>query len=54
MILPHLEYGDFIVDTANQFFINKLDRLQDKAIRLAEYRTYENTGYFRPNELSRH
>ena len=42
MILPHLEYGDFIVGTANQKFINKLDRLQDKAVRLAEYRTYEN------------
>ena len=42
MIRPHLEYGDFIVGTANQNFINKLDRLQDKAVRLAEYRTYEN------------
>ena len=42
MILPHMEYGDFIVDTANQIFINKLDKLQEKAMRLAEYRSYEN------------
>ena len=42
MIRPHLEYGDFIVGTANQNFINKLDRLQDKVVRLAEYQTYEN------------
>ena len=38
----YMEYGDFIVGTANQNFINELDRLQDKAVRLAEYRTYEN------------
>ena len=40
MILPHMEYGDFTVDSANQIFINKLDKLQENAIRLTEYRTY--------------
>ena len=40
MILPHMEYGDFIVDSANQKSISKLDTLQVKAIRLTEYRTY--------------
>ena len=40
MIIPHMEYGDFIVDSANQISIQKLDKLQEKAIRLAEYRPY--------------
>ena len=40
MIMPHMEYGDFIVDSANQISIQRLDKLQEKAIRLAEYRPY--------------
>ena len=40
MIMPHMEYGDFIVDSANQISIQKLDKLQEKAIHLAEYRPY--------------
>ena len=34
MIRPYMEYGDFIVDSANQYYIDMLDRLQDKALRL--------------------
>ena len=40
MIMPHMEYGDFKVDSANQISIQRLDKLQEKAIRLAEYRPY--------------
>ena len=37
MIRPHLEYGDFLVDSANQLNVEKLERLQEKVLRLVEY-----------------
>ena len=37
MIRPHMEYGDFVVESAYQSNISKLDKLQEKNIRLAEY-----------------
>ena len=39
MIRPHMEYGDFIVDSANRGLVCRLDRLQEKALRLAEYKS---------------
>ena len=43
MIRPHLEYGDFLVDSAPQGNIEKLEKLQEKVLRLVEYQ------YFRAN-----
>ena len=37
-----MEYGDFIVDSAHQTVIDKLDRLQEKSLRLIEYQTKGN------------
>ena len=37
MIRPHLEYGDFLIDSANQKCIDKIDRLQDRIVRVIEY-----------------
>ena len=37
MIRPHLEYGDFIVESSNQKQIDRLEQLQEKSIRLAEF-----------------
>ena len=37
MIRPHLEYGDFLVDSAHQGNIEKLEKLQEKVLRLVEY-----------------
>ena len=34
-----MEYGDFVVDSANQQLVVRLDKLQEKALRLAEYRS---------------
>ena len=39
MIRPHLEYGDFIIDSANQVLVDNLETLQEKAIRLSEYKS---------------
>ena len=39
MIRPHLEYGDFLVESSNQSNIDKLERLQGKCLRLAEYQS---------------
>ena len=36
-IRPHLDYIDFVVESRTSDRINKLDRLQDKAIRRIEY-----------------
>ena len=33
-----MEYGDFIVELANQGLVVRLVKLQEKAIRLAEYK----------------
>ena len=33
-----MEYGDFVVDSANHVLVNRLDKLQEKALRLAEYK----------------
>ena len=37
MIRPHLEYGDFIIESSNVGNIDKLERLQEKCLRLSEY-----------------
>ena len=37
MIRPHLEYGDFLIDSANQKCIDKIERLQERIIRVIEY-----------------
>ena len=34
-----MEYGDFIVNSANRGHVCRLDRLQEKALRLAEYKS---------------
>ena len=42
MIRPHLEYGDFIINSANQVLVDRLETLQEKAIRLSEYKSHNN------------
>ena len=37
MIRPYMDYGDFIIDSARSTKIDKLDRLQDRILRLIEY-----------------
>ena len=37
MIRPHLDYIDFVVDTASSERVKKLDNLQKKALRRIEY-----------------
>ena len=37
MIRPYMDYGDFIVDSAHVSKIDRLDRIQDRIIRLIEY-----------------
>ena len=37
MIRPHMEYGDLVVDLASKKHIDKLERLQEKGLRLTEY-----------------
>ena len=37
MIRPHMEYGDFIVDSVHQSLINKLEKLKQRTLRLIEY-----------------
>ena len=37
MIRPYMDYGDFIIDSALSTKIDKLDRLQDRILRLIEY-----------------
>ena len=39
MIRPHMEYGDFIVESSSKSHIDKLERLQEKSLRLAEYQS---------------
>ena len=34
---PHLEYGDFLIDSANQKCIDKIERLQERILRVIEY-----------------
>ena len=33
MIRPHLEYVDFIIESGSKIYVNKLDRLQERALR---------------------
>ena len=42
MIRPHLEYGDFIIDSSNVASIDKLEQFQEKCLRLSEYQAPEN------------
>ena len=37
MIRPHLEYVDFIIESGSKVYVNKLDRLQEQALRKIEY-----------------
>ena len=37
MIRPHLEYGDFLIDSANQKCIERIERLQERIMRVIEY-----------------
>ena len=37
MIRPYMDYGDFIIDSAHISKVDKLDRLQDRILRLIEY-----------------
>ena len=37
MIKPHLEYVDFIIESGSKVYVNKLDRLQERALRTIEY-----------------
>ena len=39
MIRPHMEYGDFVIDSAGQGLVTRLDNLQNKALRLVEYKS---------------
>ena len=41
MIRPHMEYGDFVVESSSKAHIDKLERLQEKSLRLAEYHSPE-------------
>ena len=37
MIRPHMEYGDFVVKSSNQIYIDKLEKMQEKGLRLATF-----------------
>ena len=37
MIRPYMDYGDFIIDSAHLSKVDKLDRIQERIIRLIEY-----------------
>ena len=39
MIRPHLEYGDFFINSANQKCIDKIERLQERILRVIEYKS---------------
>ena len=41
MIRPHMEYGDFVVESSNQIYIDKLEKMQEKGLRLAEFQPPE-------------
>ena len=42
MILLHLEYGDFVVESSGISNVDKLERFQEKCLRLTEYQAPEN------------
>ena len=37
MIRPYMDYGDFVVDSAHVSKVDKLDRIQERIVRLIEY-----------------
>ena len=37
VIGPHLEYWDFLIDSANQKCIDKIESLQERILRIIEY-----------------
>ena len=37
MIRPYMDYGDFIIDSAHVAKVDKLERLQERILRLLEY-----------------
>ena len=37
MIRPYMDYGDFVVDSAHISKVDKLDRIQERIVRLIEY-----------------
>ena len=39
MIRPHLEYSDFLIDSANQACIDKVEGLQERIFRVIEYQS---------------
>ena len=39
MIRPHLEYVDFVIDSGSKKLVNRLNRLQERALRRIEYST---------------
>ena len=41
LIHPHLEYGDFIIDSSSKTNIDKLEKFQEKCLRLSEYQAPE-------------
>ena len=41
MIRPHLEYGDFVMESANTTNVDKLERFQEKCLQLSEYQAPE-------------
>ena len=41
LIRPHLEYGDFIIDSSSKTSLDKLEKFQEKCLRLSEYQAPE-------------
>ena len=41
MICPHLEYGDFIVESSGTSTVDKLECFQEKCIQFAEFQAPE-------------
>ena len=42
MIRPHLEYVDFVIDSGSKKLVNRLNRLQERALRRIEYSTRQS------------
>ena len=42
MIRPHVEYGDFLIDSSTQKCIDRIERLQERTVRVIEYEHLPN------------
>ena len=54
MIKPHMEYGDFVVDSTSKSHIDKLEWLQKKSLHLAEYQPPEKKSEISNSKLNFH